>query len=91
MGGFTLRGPRHTIRSTAPYKCRCMGYIGTISGELEESLMRKEEKILILEELPEELRTEMKMSHLSEDMRYEVIENKKPMTYPRYEYNPNIY
>jgi hypothetical protein len=68
-----------------------MGYIGEISGEVEEYLMRKEEKILRLEELPEEIREMMMGSHLSEDMRYEVVENERPRTYPRYEYNPNIY
>lgn len=91
MGGFTLRGPTHTIKSTAPIRCRCLGYSGRIDREVQDFLMQKHEHILDLAELPDELHEEMIQCHLTDDMRYEIYLNPVSKPYIPPVYNPNVW
>lgn len=91
MGGFTLKGPTHTIVSTAPIRCRCIGYSSKISQEVQDFLMQKRDPVLVLSELPQVLRDDMQKHHLSDDMKYEVRPNIVSTPYVQPVYNPNVY
>lgn len=71
MGGFTLIGPHYTFENKPnAVKCRCLGYTGTISGEVENALLLDKDKLLDLEKLPDELLLLMEGYHLGEEMHY---------------------
>lgn len=89
MGGFYLKGPTHTIRSTAPVLCRCTGYSGSIDQQLQNFLINKVDRVLDLDELPESLKNTMKKHHLPDDMSYSISPNFKPEPYKPPVYNPN--
>jgi hypothetical protein len=72
MGGFSLVGSMYTF-TNAPQQstCRCLGFTGPISESVEEYLLQKPEKTLVVEELPdEELRKAMRGFHLGENMSF---------------------
>lgn len=78
MGGFRLQGPNYRIESMPSSRmCRCTGYSGVISKEVEEMLVNKHDKWLELSELPQELQLNMKGVHLGDTMAYEVIHRGK--------------
>lgn len=78
MGGFRLQGPNYRFVSLpSTSRCRCMGYSGTITEEIEAMLVKKHDKWLELYELPVELREEMIKVHLGDNMSYDVIHNSK--------------
>ena len=92
MGGFSLSGPTHTIRSTAPIQCRCMGYHTKIDQQLQDFLINKVDHVLDLNELPPALYEEMIQSHIPDDLSYAVDANPPPT--PPYKppvYNPNVW
>jgi hypothetical protein len=78
MGGFRLQGPNYKIislPSTDGTMCKCMGYRGMIDEDIETMLVEKEDKTLILYELPLEVQFKLRKSHLGENMMYRVEQN----------------
>lgn len=82
MGGFEFQGPNYTIENVYipitdkhVVRCRCSGYEGTISEEVEKLLIEKADKILVVSELPLDLQEKIKDYHLGEIMEYTVREN----------------
>ena len=75
MGGFRLQGPNYKIislPSTDGTRCKCIGYSGTIDEDVETMLVEKEDKTLILYELPLEVQSSLRRYHLGENMMYKV-------------------
>ena len=91
MGGFTLKGPTHTIVSTAPINCRCLGYQCSIEQDLQDYLIHKRPHILDLDDLPQSLKDDMNECHLPDDMSYEIRTNPIPIVYAKPKYNPNAW
>lgn len=74
MGGFRFQGPNYRIESLPSYPmCRCIGYQGQIDEAVEKLLVEKQNKSLVLSELPQDLQDKMATSHLGNTMAYEVI------------------
>jgi hypothetical protein len=78
MGGFRLQGPNYRFVSMpSSVKCRCTGYSGNITAEVEVMLLNKHDKWLELSQLPLELRDEMTKHHLGTNMSYDIIHRSK--------------
>lgn len=73
MGGFTLIGPSYTFKSLAGMPCRCTGYIGKISADIEKILMSQKRQVLDLGVFPEDVRDLMMKHHLGNNFNYESI------------------
>lgn len=68
MGGFRLLGPNYTIQSLrTEVMCKCMGYKGQVSEEVENILVNHPEKKL------DPTLINSKSAHLGETMCYKVI------------------
>jgi hypothetical protein len=91
MGGFRLIGPTHTIRSTSPILCRCLGYRGKIDQNVQNFLINKDTYVLDLSELPTDLRDRMQLEHLPTDMSYAIEPNPIDQPYTPPVYNPNMW
>lgn len=91
MGGFYLIGPTHTIRSTAPRTCRCMGYRGGIDQQVQDLLMNNSSHVLDIDQLPQWLADQMLTCHIGDDLGYAIYPNPEPVGPPKPPvYNPNI-
>jgi hypothetical protein len=78
MGGFRLQGPNYKIislPSTDGTMCYCMGYRGVIDEDVETMLVEKEDKTLILYELPLDVQFILRKYHLGENMMYRIEQN----------------
>jgi hypothetical protein len=78
MGGFRLQGPNYKIISLPSpdgTTCKCRGYRGTIDEDIETMLVEKEDKTLILYELPLDVQSILRKYHLGENMMYRVEQN----------------
>lgn len=74
MGGFVFQGPNYKIRSLrGEVQCKCMGFWALIHETVESFLVNKEDKVLIVSELPYLIRYAIKDVHLGDIMEYEVI------------------
>lgn len=74
MGGFVFQGPNYKIRSLrGEVQCKCMGFLALIHETVESFLVNKEDKVLIVSELPYLIRYAIKDVHLGDIMEYEVI------------------
>lgn len=74
MGGFRLQGPTYRIQSLrGEVQCKCMGFAGLVHETVESFLVNKEEKVLIVKDLPYLIRCAMKGVHLGDVMEYEVV------------------
>lgn len=68
MGGFRLLGPNYTIQSLPSKEmCKCMGYKGEISMEVETTLVNDSEKKL------KQLPFSKENVHLGDNMYYKAI------------------
>lgn len=68
MGGFRLLGPNYTIQSLrSEVMCKCMGFKGEITEELELKLVNNPEKRLTKFPVPRH------GTHIGDNMHYEVI------------------
>lgn len=68
MGGFRFLGPNYTIQSLrSEIMCKCMGYKGEISEELEQKLVRNPEKRLTKFPVPRH------GAHIGDNMHYKII------------------
>ena len=84
MGGFTLEGPTYRISSLPDIQpCRCTGFRTKISKELEDYFVSKNEKILNLSELPQQMQNEMLKCHIGQNLDYKVEES--VFTFEEYE------
>src|SRR5690349_16250471 len=75
MGGFKFIGPNYTIQNEIQIGddriCRCVGYTGEISEEIEKYFLNKSEKTLNIEELPDtDLIETLQYFHLGDQMKY---------------------
>lgn len=70
MGGFTLIGPSYTFKSLAGMRCRCTGYTGKISADIEKTLVSQEQQYLDLSIFPEDVRENMMKHHLGNNFNY---------------------
>lgn len=83
MGGFTLEGPTYRFRSLPDsFRCRCTGFKGRITSDIEAVLRNKEDKKLSLSDLPEDMQSDMLKHHLGENFYYTV--EKHTFTYEEY-------
>lgn len=74
MGGFRLQGTSFRIRNLlGAVQCKCMGFACLIHESVEAFLVNKEDKVLIVSELPYLIRYAIKDVHLGDIMEYEVI------------------
>lgn len=74
MGGFRLQGTSFRIRNLlGAVQCKCMGFACLIHESVEAFLVNKEDKVLIVSELPYLIRCAMKGVHLGDVMEYEVV------------------
>lgn len=73
MGGFTLIGPTHIFNSCPDsMPCRCTGFKGEIPLDVENILLKKEDKFLDFGILPQDIRDNMMKSHLGSNFQYTV-------------------
>lgn len=82
MGGFYLRGPTKVFMNkpnTTKRHCRCMGFHGDIDRKTEQMLLEKQDNILVLDELPECLRSKMEKAHLGPNLEYEIRDPLPPL------------
>ena len=84
MGGFTLEGPTYRISSLPDkQRCRCTGFRTNISKELEDYFVNKNEKVLKLNEIPQQMQDDMLKCHIGENFNYKV--EKSVFTFEEYE------
>lgn len=82
MGGFYLKGPLKCFMNkpnTTGRHCRCMGFSGDIDAATEKMLLNKPHKVLVMEELPKSLRSQMEKAHLGPILEYEVRDPPPPL------------
>lgn len=75
MGGFRFCGPNYIINnkpSDKGYTCKCMGFICDIAEDIETFLVNKEDKTLVIDELPTMITSKMKNCHLGDTMKYDI-------------------
>ena len=73
MGGFTLVGPNFTFQNLPnKVRCRCLGFTSNISQDVEDMLLKDEEKILKVSNLPDSLVAQMENFHLGDERHYDV-------------------
>ena len=75
MGGFKFIGPNYTFENISNMSntsnCRCLGYTGTISHQVENYLLQDTQ--LDIENLPDdELAEKLQSYHLGENLHYTV-------------------
>lgn len=78
MGGFTLIGPSYVFQNLPQHQqeqCRCLGFNGEISRQVEDILLNNRDQTLRLEDLPDdeyELLERLENTHLGTEMRYSI-------------------
>ncbi len=75
MGGFKFCGPNYIIKNKPSYKgytCKCMGFVCDIAEDIETFLVNKEDKTLVIDELPTMIASKMKNCHLGDTMKYDI-------------------
>jgi hypothetical protein len=75
MGGFTLVGPTYTIKSTGVSMCRCTGFRGDITEDIETLLVNQDNPYLDVAMLPQELQENMMKSHIGNSLHYKVVKH----------------
>lgn len=69
MGGFRLLGPNYTIQSLREHvMCKCMGYKGEISEDIERELVSNP-----THELPLHIKSTFGSAHTGDNLFYKVI------------------
>lgn len=81
MGGFILKGPSKCFvnKQQSGRSCRCIGFNGEIDIQTEQLLLHKEDRVLVMAELPGCLREKLEKAHLGPTLEYYITDPPSPL------------